>query len=58
MLCKGMKWNHLPVSGGIYDQHPKLLDDFQIIMKAEADAEARKAAERERTMQQKAAAPR
>jgi hypothetical protein len=22
------KWNHLPVAGGIYDQHPVMLDDF------------------------------
>jgi hypothetical protein len=25
------KWNHLPVSGGIYEQHPKVLDDFLVI---------------------------
>jgi len=28
LLCKAMKWTHLPNAGGIYDQHPKLLDDF------------------------------
>jgi hypothetical protein len=26
-----MKWNHLPITGGIYAQHPKMLDDFLII---------------------------
>ena len=26
-----MKWAHLPNKGGIYDQHPKMLDDFLVI---------------------------
>jgi hypothetical protein len=29
-----MKWNHLPVPGGIYAQHPRLIDDFSIIFAA------------------------
>lgn len=28
LLCQMFKWNHLPVAGGIYDQHPVMLDDF------------------------------
>lgn len=30
-LCDGMKWSHLPVAGGIYDQDPRLLDAFRYI---------------------------
>lgn len=41
ILCKSLKWTHLPAGGGIYDQHPKLLDDFLIIMAIEADADRR-----------------
>lgn len=26
-----MKWAHLPVAGGLYDQHPDLLDKFRLI---------------------------
>jgi len=49
-LCEGMKWTHLPVAGGIYDQHPKLMDEWRIIFgirsekqAKEAEAEKRKA---------------
>lgn len=42
LLCKMMKWTHLPVAGGLYDQDPKLLDDFHKIMVAESEAEKRK----------------
>lgn len=31
LQCQMMKWNHLPIAGGIYDQHPKMLDDFMAI---------------------------
>lgn len=27
-LCSKMKWAHLPVAGGIYDQDPELIDKF------------------------------
>jgi hypothetical protein len=26
-----MKWNHLPVAGGIYDQDPRLLEQWAVI---------------------------
>lgn len=26
-----MKWSHLPVAGGLYDQDPRLLDDWRYI---------------------------
>ena len=46
--CEAMKWNHLPVEGGIYDQDPVLLDRFRIIWseKAKHEEEERKAQER------------
>jgi len=43
-----MKWNHLPVIGGVYDQHPKMLDDFMIIHQAKAKAQAKDQARQER----------
>lgn len=30
-MCESMKWNHLPVAGGLYDQDPDLLLAFQYI---------------------------
>ena len=32
-----MKWSHLPESGGIYDQHPVLIERFYYIMAAQAE---------------------
>jgi hypothetical protein len=32
VLCDGTRWAHLPVSGGWYDQHPMLLDEWEIII--------------------------
>lgn len=26
-----MKWNHLPVPGGIYDQHPRFVEEITYI---------------------------
>lgn len=39
VLCKGMRWTHLPIDGGLYDQHPQFLDDLRLIMSAETKAE-------------------
>lgn len=47
-LCEGMKWSHLPVAGGLYDQHPKLLDEWRIIFQIRAEIEAKRAKEDER----------
>lgn len=33
-----MKWAHLPVAGGIYDQHPKLIEEWQILFREQAEA--------------------
>lgn len=41
-----MSWTHLPVAGGLYDQHPKFLDDILVIGAWKAKVEnARKAKE-------------
>lgn len=42
-LLDGMKWAHLPVAGGLYDQSPELLDAFRHIF-----AERGKEQDRER----------
>ena len=48
MMCEAMKWNHLPLPGGLYDQHPDLLDGFMIIFAERSTHEAEEAAKRER----------
>lgn len=35
-----MRWTHLPVAGGMYDQDPELLRKFIIIFAAQAKYEA------------------
>ena len=47
-LCEGMKWSHLPVAGGLYDQHPDLLDAFRYIFAKRNEYEAKEAEKRER----------
>jgi hypothetical protein len=42
-----MRWNHLPVAGGIYDQHPRLLDEWQVIFEAQARQREKEQAEHE-----------
>jgi len=34
-----MKWNHLPNKGGLYDQHPDLLDQFNYIFGERSEQE-------------------
>lgn len=36
-MCRAMKWAHLPVAGGIYDQHPQLLDEFMYIFRKQSE---------------------
>jgi hypothetical protein len=54
MICERMKWAHLPEAGGIYDQHPDLLDAFLIIFhersEFEAEEESKRQAESKRGM--------
>lgn len=42
-----MKWNHLPVEGGLYDQHPKLLEEFRYIFATRNEYEREQEAKRE-----------
>lgn len=39
LICRAMEWNHLPAPGGLYDQDPKLLSDFQVLWGLEAEAQ-------------------
>ncbi len=41
-----MKWAHLPVAGGLYDQDPRLLEEFQVLF--QEIGEARKRADEKR----------
>jgi hypothetical protein len=43
-----MKWAHLPVAGGLYDQHPDLLEAFKTIFAMRAEHERVEQARRER----------
>jgi hypothetical protein len=58
-LCEGMKWAHLPVAGGLYDQHPDLLDGFRYMfsVRAEKEEAERKKQEAESKRQQRGKAP-
>jgi hypothetical protein len=40
-ICKALKFGALPLAGGIYDQHPDLIEQWSIIMEAEAAREKR-----------------
>jgi hypothetical protein len=44
------QWNHLPVAGGLYDQHPKLLEEWQVIAEAKAKHEEREEKRRQDRM--------
>jgi hypothetical protein len=48
VICEAFKWTHLPVAGGLYDQHPELIDGFYHILakRAEKEEKKRKAEER------------
>lgn len=35
-MCKAFEFRHLPVAGGLYDQHPEFLDKMLYIMQAES----------------------
>lgn len=36
-----MKWAHLPIEGGVYDQHPDLLEQWDILFELEAKEKQR-----------------
>lgn len=47
-LLDGMKWSHLPNAGGLYDQDPKLLDDFRYIFAKRGEEQERERKKNER----------
>ena len=53
MLCQMMKWNHLPVEGGIYAQHPKFLDDMQLVNQIDVTNQKREQEKQRRQMKAK-----
>lgn len=46
-MCQSMKWAHLPVAGGLYDQDPQLLDEWEIIFRRVARKEEEERRKRE-----------
>ena len=52
-FCENTKWSVLPVAGGIYDQHPQLIAEWETIFHIRAVVEKRKAAEQERKARKK-----
>lgn len=43
-----MNWSHLPEPGGIYQQHPQLLDEWLVIWQIKSRYEKKKQQEQEK----------
>jgi hypothetical protein len=54
-LCSKMKWAHLPIDGGMYDQDPELLRRFEIIF-SEIDKQDRSERDKREQEQKRMAA--
>lgn len=52
-ICEKMEWNHLPVGGGIYDQHPELLKQWNVIWDERAQYEREKKRKEQGSMPKK-----
>lgn len=52
-LCEMMKWNHLPVPGGIYAQDVDLLEGFHYIFAMRAEYQEQEDKRREQDMKRK-----
>jgi len=52
-LCENMKWAHLPEPGGIYNQHPDLVDGFEILFLERSKYQSEKEKEEERKNRQR-----
>lgn len=48
-----MKWSHLPLPGGLYEQHPDLLDQFTYIFSERNKYEAEKQEKERKEQEQK-----
>lgn len=47
MICEAMNWCHLPVAGGLYDQHPELLNQWLQIWSAKHEVDEAKRRQQE-----------
>jgi hypothetical protein len=56
-LSQAMKWSALPVAGGLYDQHPKLLDQWAYIFARQAEERDRERRANEAKQKQKQSTP-
>jgi len=45
-----MKWAHLPVAGGLYDQHPQLIDEWDILFEMDAHYQLQRQRQQEAEM--------
>lgn len=52
-MCDAMGWAVLPVAGGLYDQHPLLLEQFMFIFAERGEQERIEQERRERQMRSK-----
>lgn len=48
-----MKWSHLPEAGGLYDQHPDLLEGFMYIFSERNKYEAEQREKEKRDQERK-----
>lgn len=46
--CDSFNWRHLPVAGGVYDQHPEFLEAAMMLHEVRGKYEEKKRAEQER----------
>lgn len=58
LFCEGTKWAHFPVQGGIYDQHPMLIDEWSLLFSIKADHDRQEIEASKRGMNQAQKAPR
>ena len=42
VFCKSIRFTHLPVPGGLYDQNPQLMDEWDLIMAIENQVKAKR----------------
>lgn len=48
-----MKWSHLPVAGGLFDQHPQFIEEVRYIFNERNAYREKKQSEREAEMSRK-----
>lgn len=53
LWCAGTKWAHLPVAGGIYDQHPRLIDEWGVLFAIQAEHDRKEQSRQKQEMASK-----